>query len=233
MFAHRTALLFQEGNWVGPEYWAALQQAGLGPDLVVTVGRVSAAVMEREILRTGGRWRPQPIAAPVEHFASLKEPALWELLRDREIDIAIQGGIGILKPEMLVVPRIGFVNVHPGRLPAYRGCTCPEWALWEGQDIYATAHLIDAGIDTGPVLAEGRYAVPPGWDYYDIRAHLYAHCAQVLVSALTLLRTAPADRASALAKPQTEEGARYLKPIPDDSLAQLIADLGRRARAAG
>lgn len=232
MFAHRTALLFQEGNWVGPEYWAALQSAGLPPDLVVTTGKVSPVVMEREAVRTGGRWQPQPVPGPIEHFASLKDPALWDLLRTRQIDIAIQGGIGILKPEMLAVPRIGFVNVHPGRLPAYRGATCPEWALWEGQDIYATAHLIDAGIDTGPVLAEGRYVLEPSWDYYDIRAHLYAHCAQVLVTALRLLRTAPAATAPTLARTQSEEGARYLKPIPDESLAQLISRLGERARAA-
>jgi methionyl-tRNA formyltransferase len=185
--------------------------------------------MERERLRTDGRWQPQSITAKVRHFASLKDPGLWDLMRAESIDIAIQGGIGILKPDMLAVPRIGFVNVHPGRLPAYRGCTCPEWALWEGQDIYATAHLIDAGIDTGPVLAEGRYAVPPEWDYYDIRAHLYAHCAQVLVAALRLLRSAPADQAAALAKTQSEEGARYLKPIPDEALAQLIAARGRHA----
>jgi methionyl-tRNA formyltransferase len=231
--AHRTALLFQDGNWVGPEYWAALQAAGLGPDLAVAVGRVAPGVMERETLRTGGRWRPAPIGQAVHRFASLKDPALWDFLRAERVDVAIQGGIGILKPDMLAVPRIGFVNVHPGRLPAYRGCTCPEWALWEGRDIWATAHLIDSGIDTGPVLAEGLYALQPDWDYYDIRAHLYAHCAQVLVQALRLLRTRPPEDAAALARPQPEAGARYLKPLPDADLAALIARLARPRRAEG
>ncbi|MBT5414118.1 MAG: hypothetical protein HOK81_05915, partial [Rhodospirillaceae bacterium] len=139
----KTALLFQGGNFVGREYDRALREAGRRPDLTIAVGRMAEASAAREVARTGGRWNPPAIPADetVREFDSLADPGLWSLIHAREIDVAIQGGLGILKPDMLAAPRIGFVNVHPGALPAYRGNSCPEWALREGAPITATAHL--------------------------------------------------------------------------------------------
>lgn len=224
----RTALLFQAGNFVGREYLHALEAADMMPDLIASVGRMSDTSIARERARTGGRWNP-PAPDPaldIPHFDSLKNETLWARLRDARIDIAIQGGIGILTPEMLAVPRVGFVNVHPGRLPAYKGNTCPEWALFNDDDIYATAHIIDAGIDTGPVICEGHFDVPADWDYHDIRANLYRHCARVLLDALVILGGAEDPRT--VLHPQDPNAGHYWQPIPEDKLARVIDG---RARA--
>lgn len=226
--ALRTALLFQAGNFVGREYLLALQAAGRTPDLIASVGRMPEASVARERERTDGRWNPpEPdTGLDIPHYGSLKDDALWAHMRAQEIDVAIQGGIGILKPEMLAIPRIGFVNVHPGRLPAYKGNTCPEWALYNGDDIYATAHLIDAGIDTGPVICEGRYAIADAWDYFDLRANLYGHCAAVLIKALTILEGA-AETPDSVLSAQDPNAGHYWQPIPDDKLTEVVARLGR------
>jgi methionyl-tRNA formyltransferase len=224
----RTALLFQAGNFVGREYLHVLREAGMTPDLIASVGCMSEISIERERIRTDGRWtppEPEPALA-IPHYESLHEDTLWDSLRTADIDVVIQGGIGILKPAMLETPRIGFVNVHPGRLPAYRGNSCPEWALYNGDDIYATAHIIDAGIDTGPVICEGQYDLPAGCDYFDLRANLYRHCGHVLIEALTILDAAGDDIQGAL-KTQDPDAGHYWDPIPDAELAKVIQSLGQ------
>jgi methionyl-tRNA formyltransferase len=232
--ANRVALLFQDGNFVGREYFARLAEAGCTPDLTVAVGRMKPESVAIERERTGGRWDPPalPPGHPTLRFDSLKDRAAIDLLRRERIDIAIQGGIGILKAEHIAIPRLGWINVHPGRLPAYRGNSCPEWALYEDAPIVATAHLIDEGIDTGPVIAERRLTVPEGWSYADLRAQLYSHCAAVLIEALDRLEGAAPETLPGLTRRQPEEGARYLPAIPADKLAAAKAKLRREAQAA-
>lgn len=47
-------------------------------------------------------------------------------------------------------------NLHPGYLPWGRGFYPVFWALWEHEPAGATLHEIDAGVDTGPVVAQIR-----------------------------------------------------------------------------
>jgi methionyl-tRNA formyltransferase len=173
----RIALLFSDGNFVGREYHAALVCAGWVPDLLIAVGSMSAESQAIEIERTAGRWNPPdiPAATAVHRFERLDDPSLVSLILDAGIDVAIQGGVGILREPLISAPRFGVVNVHPGRLPAYRGSACPEWAVLEGAEVIATAHVIDGGVDTGPVLLARPMEIDEGWDYYDFRANLYAH----------------------------------------------------------
>jgi methionyl-tRNA formyltransferase len=207
----RIALCFQDGNFVGREYFARLVEAGHAPDLVLAVGRMKPESVARERERTGGLWNPPaiPDGAIAHRFESASDPGFAARLRAEAIDVAIQGGIAILKDEALAAPLLGWVNVHPGRLPAYRGNACPEWALLNGDPVVATAHLIDAGIDTGPVICARAYEIEYGWDYAAFRAGLYRHCAAVLVDALDRLER----EGLAAAAPQPPEGAVYRPPL--------------------
>jgi methionyl-tRNA formyltransferase len=208
----RTALLFQERNFVGREYYAALFEAGLAPDIVVSVGSMKAEsiVVERE--RTGGQWNPPVIADTVEviRFDRLADQGLVDLLKD--IDVAIQGGVGILKGDILAAPSVGWVNIHPGKLPSYRGNACPEWAILNGDPVVASAHFIDGGIDTGPLLYELNYDISQSWTYFDFRTNLYRHCARVLIEALGCLKIA-GKNAKLIATPQSTENACYWPPL--------------------
>lgn len=68
-------------------------------------------------------------------------------------DLAIHAGAGILRAAILAVPRWGTLNAHMGILPEFRGMNVAEWAAWEHAPVGPSVHLIDPGIDTGPVLA--------------------------------------------------------------------------------
>jgi phosphoribosylglycinamide formyltransferase-1 len=55
------------------------------------------------------------------------------------------------------------VNVHPSLLPAFPGAHAVEEQLAAGvAETGATVHLVDEGIDSGPILAQARVAVIDG-----------------------------------------------------------------------
>jgi phosphoribosylglycinamide formyltransferase-1 len=55
------------------------------------------------------------------------------------------------------------VNVHPSLLPAFPGTHAVEEQLAAGvAESGATVHLVDEGVDSGPILAQERISVLPG-----------------------------------------------------------------------
>lgn len=61
----------------------------------------------------------------------------------------------ILPPWMLAIPRLGCINVHASLLPKYRGAAPINWAIANGErDTGVTIMQMDAGMDTGPMLAQ-------------------------------------------------------------------------------
>lgn len=67
----------------------------------------------------------------------------------------------------------GIINIHPGILPEYRGCSCVEWAILNDDPIGNTAHFMDANYDTGPIIEIERYDFKHASDYIDIRTKVY------------------------------------------------------------
>jgi methionyl-tRNA formyltransferase len=57
--------------------------------------------------------------------------------------------------EVLAVPRLGVLNIHPSALPKYRGPSPVLWAIWNGDpDMGLTVHRMTDRIDAGPILAQ-------------------------------------------------------------------------------
>lgn len=218
----KLALLYQDGNFVGREYHHRLTLAGLKPDFTISVGKMSEASIAREIERTGGKWYPPPIDDGIYTAPDLDDAVLWQSLAQDDV-LAINGGVGIIRKEHLkAVPR-GMLNVHPGKLPEYRGCSCPEWAIFHGDPVICTAHMIDEGVDTGPVLCSAEYSIKPGWDYHDFRANLYAHCAEVLIQAVIMLEAGEEPT------PQSQANACYWPPMGADNFEDVKAKFRKAA----
>ena len=178
----KLGLFFQAGNFIGPEYYSSLRY-----DYDVTavyMGVMSHESRGREIDRTGGFWNPEPIENALD-FSEWGGDAIRELSK---FDYCINGGVGVkITGDVLRAPKKGWINIHPGMLPAFRGSSCPEWAILVGDNVYATAHMMDEGLDTGPVICAERYITDPGWNYHQFRAMLYPDCALVLTQALRRL----------------------------------------------
>ncbi len=65
------------------------------------------------------------------------------------------------------------INVHPSLLPSFPGTHAPKQALDAGARIAGcTVHYVDAGVDTGPILAQGAVVVRPDDSEQELHARI-------------------------------------------------------------
>jgi hypothetical protein len=78
-----------------------------------------------------------------------------KLAHELQPDLICVFGTSLIRGELLSLGRLGIVNLHGGLSPDYRGADCTFWALYNGEPekIGCTLHYIDAGIDTGRLIA--------------------------------------------------------------------------------
>lgn len=67
----------------------------------------------------------------------------------------------ILKPEIIRVPPLGVMNLHSAYLPCNRGANPNVWSIVNATPAGVSLHYIDAGIDTGDIIAQKQ--VPVDW----------------------------------------------------------------------
>lgn len=119
---------------------------------------------------------------------------------------------GILREHAIATSRFGVLNLHSGRLPAYRGVMATFFAMLNGeQEIGTTLHSIqDAGIDTGDVLGQTHVQL----DY----SHAYLWNVLQLYPAGVDMMLAAVDKISLgetlAAQPQSSGGNYYSFPTP-------------------
>jgi methionyl-tRNA formyltransferase len=69
----------------------------------------------------------------------------------------------ILRHPVFSLPPFGTINVHPSMLPAFRGPHPLRWVIALGERTTGvTVHQVDAGIDSGPILAQRAIDVGAG-----------------------------------------------------------------------
>lgn len=91
---------------------------------------------------------------PVFSCAEFDEPAALAWVQGLRPEIGLFTGGGLIKPSLQSLFSLGIINTHMGSLPRFKGMDVVEWAILEGklQSVGATTHIMDAGLDTGPVL---------------------------------------------------------------------------------
>jgi methionyl-tRNA formyltransferase len=106
-------------------------------------------------------------------------------------------GTRIIGSETLKAVGAPFINYHAGITPKYRGVHGAYWARVSGDAEHCgiSVHLIDAGIDTGPVLYHARI-VPTAEDNFSTYPYLQ------LAAGLPLLSRAAKDALSGTLRPR-------------------------------
>jgi peptidoglycan/xylan/chitin deacetylase (PgdA/CDA1 family) len=144
---------------------------------------------------------------PVYRVGHLNQPPAIETLKSLDADLAVVLGTRILKPALFSVPRLGALNLHKGRLPDYRGMPPGFWELFHGESVAgATAHFVDAGLDTGDIVAAGEIPISPLETPDTLRVKLNWLGSEVLtraVSALANGTASPKPQPSAPSRPYT------------------------------
>lgn len=157
------------------------------------------------------RLRESPVKAlareaglPLIQPERIREEAAIETLRVWDADLHVVAAYGqILPPVILDLPRYGTVNVHASLLPRWRGAAPIQAAIKAGDcESGATIMLLDAGLDTGPLLAKRALPLAPDETGQSLHDKLSRLGAELLVETLPRFLSGEID-------PQTQ----------DDSLA--------------
>lgn len=190
--------------------------------------------------RPAGRGRKLS-ASPVKEFAqargleirqplSLKEEA--EALRALapEAMIVIAYGL-ILPPAVLAIPKYGCINVHASLLPRWRGAAPIPRAIEAGDAGTGVCIMqMEAGLDTGPVLARAETAITPTDTAQTLHDRLAPLGAQTLIATLERLA-----RGEIHPQPQNDAQACYAKKLRKDESpvdwARPAIELHRQIRA--
>ncbi|MEH1847423.1 MAG: methionyl-tRNA formyltransferase [Nostoc sp.] len=145
-------------------------------------------------------WQPERVKKDTETLTQLKQS-------DADVFVVVAYG-QILSSKILNMPKLGCINVHGSILPKYRGAAPIQWCLYNGErETGITTMLMDAGMDTGPMLQIATTPIGLLDNAQDIADRLAAIGGDLLVETLLKLKR------------------QKIQPIPQDNLAASYAPL--------
>jgi methionyl-tRNA formyltransferase len=218
---------------------AALADAGHAIPLVLTqpdrpAGRglkLQASAVKQEALARG-----LPMIQPRSLRLDGKYPqdaaAAQAALAAADLDVLVVAAYGLILPAWtLQSARRGCVNIHGSLLPRWRGAAPIQRAIEAGDaETGITLMQMDAGLDTGPMIASGALAITPDDSAATLHDRLAALGARLLVEHLPGWM-----RGELSARPQPAEGVSYASKIEKAEAAidwaQPAAVIERRVRA--
>ena len=107
----------------------------------------------------------------------------------QSVDVGVVAAYGRILPEwMLLAPKYGCVNVHSSLLPKYRGAAPINWAIVNGEtETGVTIMQMEEGLDTGPILVQGKLAIGDDERTPELTARLSTLGASLLTETLAKL----------------------------------------------
>ena len=130
------------------------------------------------------------VSRPKDHpTREAHDAVLVQAARDSGADLMVLAGyMRLVTPVLLDAFPDRVVNVHPALLPAFPGTDGLGDALAHGVAIAGTTvHLVDAGVDTGPILAQAAVPIVEGDTKATLAARVRPFEHQLLLTALSWL----------------------------------------------
>ena len=92
------------------------------------------------------------------------DAALVEILREHQVDlVCLAGYLRLVSPVMVQAFQDKILNIHPSLLPSFPGLHAHRQALAAGVRVSGcTVHLVDDGLDSGPILIQAAVPVLEG-----------------------------------------------------------------------
>ena len=132
-----------------------------GAEIAVVISDVKDA----PILEKAERLGLQAMYLPADDFRTKlegpQEEKYIEVLKENEVDYVILAGfMRMIKSKLLEAFPMKVVNIHPALLPAFPGLESWKQALDYGAKLAGcTIHFVDAGMDSGPIIAQAAVHV--------------------------------------------------------------------------
>ena len=102
--------------------------------------------------------------------------------------VVLAGFMRLLTPEFISTFRHHILNIHPALLPNFPGAHAHRDALAAGvNESGCSAHLVDEGVDTGPIILQQPVEVLPGDTEEILAARILPHEHRLLPEAVRLL----------------------------------------------
>lgn len=139
---------------------------------------------------------PTPVGAfaetlglPLHKPRRARDPEFIELIRSLRPELMVVVAYGQILPQALLdIPRHGCLNVHTSILPKYRGAAPIQWAIVEGEPETGVSLMqMDAGLDTGPLVAEARTPIRDEDDAQTLHDRLAGMGAELLLQTIPKL----------------------------------------------
>ncbi|MCK6534325.1 MAG: phosphoribosylglycinamide formyltransferase [Polyangiaceae bacterium] len=133
------------------------------------------------------------VVVPHRDFSSREEfdRKLVEVLRAAGVKLVVLAGfMRVLTPVFLQAFAGRVINIHPSLLPAFPGVGAQGQALAHGVKVTGcTVHYVDAGVDTGPIIAQRAVPVLDGDTVESLTARLLEQEHALMVEALNRIAT--------------------------------------------
>jgi phosphoribosylglycinamide formyltransferase-1 len=155
------------GSGKGTNCRAILEQISAG-NLEAEARVVVSDAFDAGILDIAREFGVPNVYLPPGKFRTRLEPnvemELVRLLRDAGVELVVLAGfMRVLKEPMLCAYPGRIINIHPSLLPKFPGIESWKQALEAGEKVSGcSVHYVDAGIDSGEIIAQRQVPVLPG-----------------------------------------------------------------------
>jgi folate-dependent phosphoribosylglycinamide formyltransferase PurN len=144
--------------------------------------------VERRSLAAWARQHGVPLRVVSDH----NDAACLAFLREVRPQIVPFTGGGLIRKALIEAAGLGILNAHMGLLPEYRGMDVVEWPLLEGRHesigLGVTLHLMDPGVDTGPIVERFPIRLAPGDSMERLRTRFEPTMVEALVEGVRRAR---------------------------------------------
>jgi methionyl-tRNA formyltransferase len=104
-----------------------------------------------------------PVVTPV----TLHDPAFQQMILAQHLDLVVTASYGkLIPPSVLTSATIGFFNIHPSLLPAYRGAEPIFWQIAHGiKESGASLFKMSSALDAGDIVDQAPFQIADNDNY--------------------------------------------------------------------
>ncbi|MBI4237481.1 MAG: phosphoribosylglycinamide formyltransferase [Deltaproteobacteria bacterium] len=116
------------------------------------------------------------VVIPNHRDRNLLGTAILDALQATSVQLlCLAGFMRVLAPAVIAAYPRRILNIHPALLPKFPGLHAVQQALTAGvTETGCTVHLVDEGIDTGPIILQERVPILPGDTEASLAARIHA-----------------------------------------------------------
>jgi len=178
----------------------------------------------RDLARPNVLRRAKAMGIPAVVVQKHSTPETMHILERHDISyVLLASSAWLVKEPLLSMPTTRIINAHCAKLPEHRSLDALPWSVVEGDPVGLTAHFVDQGIDTGPVLLFEEVVPQPGDNLIRLRRRIDAKKPEVFLKAVRGL----IDGTLSPVSQRPSDGVHH-RPMTFDELVEAERALQRR-----